>query len=63
MRVYFLEDFGAERRSIASYATERQAIRFKKEAADSMKDKINTYYRLNLNTYLCKQTVKHVFQG
>ena len=39
MRAYFLEDFGAERRSIASYATERQVKRFKKEAADSIKDK------------------------
>ena len=39
MRAYFLEYFGAERRSIASYATERQTKRFKKEAADSIKDK------------------------
>ena len=39
MRAYFLEDFGAKRRSIASYATERQAKRFKKEATDSLKDK------------------------
>ena len=39
MRAYFLEYFGAERRSIASYATERQVKRFKKEAADSIKDK------------------------
>ena len=46
MRAYFLEDFGAECRSIAGYATERQAKRFKKEAADSIKDKRITYYRL-----------------
>ncbi len=52
MWAYFLGDFGAEWKSIASYATERQVKSVKKEATVSMKDKIYTYYRLNLNTYL-----------
>ncbi len=38
MRAYFLDDLGAERRSIASYVTERQVKIGKKEAADSIKD-------------------------
>ena len=57
MRAYFLEDFGAERRSIASYVTERQTKRFKKEAADGMKEYKITYYRLILNTYLILQKI------
>ena len=38
MRACFLGDSGAERRSIAGYATERQAGSGKKEAADCIKD-------------------------
>ena len=51
MRACFLGDSGAERRSIACYATERQAGSGKKEAA-LYKKFLFTYYRLNLNTYL-----------
>lgn len=38
MRAYFLGDSSAERRSIAGYATERQAGSGKKEAAECIKD-------------------------